>query len=435
MGELFEVKEFETIMGNSEYRDSYKYLKKDIFDDLIEFIHSFESNDNELDVLEFAKIGYKRNIGDTITFKNYVGIIQMKNGYQVQVLPKITFKDGDNDETKSVFMKMISSMKDFPGKVFSNTNLKVSRMNLYEIFINMYLGEVRKLVKHGIKSDYVSNEDNLNVYKGKLMINQHIKYNFAHKERFYVGFDEFQVDRAENRLVKSTLLKLQKITTSYENSKEIRQLLGSFELVPPSVNYDKDFAKVVINRNTKDYEVLIKWSKVFLKNKSFTTFSGTDRARALLFPMEKVFESYVAKYMKKVFGKAGFTVSVQDKGHYLFNKLNNETYNKFALRPDLVVTRDDGKVFILDTKWKSLINDKRKNYGISQADMYQMYAYAKKYDTSEVWVLYPVNEEMKNEGVIRFNSGDGVNVSLFFVDVSQIEKSLEELFSKLSINP
>lgn len=435
MGELFEVKEFETIMGNSEYKDSYKYLKKDIFDDLIEFIHSFESNDNELDVLEFAKIGYKRNIGDTITFKNYVGIIQMKNGYQVQVLPKITFKDGDNDETKSVFMKMISSMKDFPGKVFSNTNLKVSRMNLYEIFINMYLGEVRKLVKHGIKSDYVSNEDNLNVYKGKLMINQHIKYNFAHKERFYVGFDEFQVDRAENRLVKSTLLKLQKITTSYENSKEIRQLLGSFELVPPSVNYDKDFAKVVINRNTKDYEVLIKWSKVFLKNNSFTTFSGTDRARALLFPMEKVFESYVAKYMKKVFGKAGFTVSVQDKGHYLFNKLNNETYNKFALRPDLVVTRDDGKVFILDTKWKSLINDKRKNYGISQADMYQMYAYAKKYDTSEVWVLYPVNEEMKNEGVIRFNSGDGVNVSLFFVDVSQIEKSLEELFSKLSINP
>ncbi len=102
-----------------------------------------------------------------------------------------------------------------------------------------------------------------------------------HQERFYVGYDEYQVNRPENRLVKSTLLKLQGITTSAENSKSIRQLLTSFELVSPSTNYDKDFSKVVIDRNTKDYEMLMQWSRVFLKNKSFTTFSGTESARAL----------------------------------------------------------------------------------------------------------------------------------------------------------
>ena len=72
--------------------------------------------------------------------------------------------------------------------------------------------------------------------------------------------------------MKSTLEKLQKITTSAENSKEIRQLLTAFELVESSVNYQKDFSKVVIDRNTKDYEMLMQWSKVFLMNKSFTTF-------------------------------------------------------------------------------------------------------------------------------------------------------------------
>lgn len=436
MGELLELREFETIIGNKDFKDQYRCMDKSIFSDLIEFIHAFDCGEEESDILDFIKIGYKRNVGETVTFKNYVGLIQMKNNYQIQVLPKIEFAKGEKDETKQVFMRMLRGMKDFPSKVFTNANLKIDRLNLYEIFINMYIQEVRQLVKHGIKSSYVGQEDNLMVYKGKLIVNEHIKHNLTHKERFYVGFDEYQVNRAENKLIKSTLLKLQKLTTSAENSKEIRQLLTAFELVEPSTNYDKDFSKIVTDRSTKDYEILIKWSKVFLKNKSFTTFSGTESARALMFPMEKVFEAYVAKFMKKVFSRIGWEVSVQDKGHYLFNSLNGEKHKRFALRPDLVVTKNDDKesIIILDTKWKSLVNDKGLNYGISQADMYQMYAYSKKYGTSEIWLLYPVNDAMRDCGPIKFDSGDGATVSLFFVDVTNIEKSMEDLLGKLNRN-
>lgn len=433
MGERLEVKEFEIIAGNKEFKSQYRYMDEDNFKALIEFIHAFDSSDEESDILDFIKIGYKRNVGETVAFKNYVGLIQMKNDYQIQVLPKIEFASGEKDTTKQVFMKMLRSMKDFPSKVFTNANLKMDRMNLYEIFINMYLQEAHQLVKRGIKSSYVGIEDNLTVYKGKLLVNQHIKNNLAHKERFYVGYDEYQVNRAENRLIKSTLLKLQKLTSSAENAKEIRQLLTAFELVEPSTNFDKDFSKATIDRNTKDYEMLMKWSKVFLKNKSFTTFSGTESARALLFPMEKVFEAYVAKNMKKVFSRTGWKVSAQDKGHYLFNTLNGENHKKFSLRPDLVVTRNDGSIIILDTKWKSLVNDKGKNFGISQADMYQMYAYSKKYETFEIWLLYPVNDSMRSHEQIVFDSGDGVTVSLFFVDVTDIEKSMEELLHRLSV--
>ena len=431
MNKLIEVKEFDTLISNEKYNDKYIYVDKDIFSDLLEFIYAYNSDSEESDVLDFIKIGYRRNIGETLTFKNYVGLIQMKNNCQIQVLPKIEFLNGEQDETKKVFMRMLRSMKDFPSKVFSNANLKMERMNLYEIFINMYLQEVRQLVKHGIKSSYVGVEDNLNFYKGKLMVNEHIKHNMVHQERFYVRYDEYLVNRPENRLIKSTLLKLQNITSSAENSKTIRQLLTSFEMLPPSVNFDKDFSQVVIDRNTKDYEMLMQWSKVFLKNKSFTTFSGTENARALLFPMEKVFEAYVAQNMKKVFSKYHWNVSTQDKGHYLFNKLNGENYRKFAIRPDLVVTRDDNSVVILDTKWKKLINDRRKNYGISQADMYQMYTYSKKYGTSEIWLLYPVSTDMINQDTIIFDSGDGVIVSLYFVDVTHIEESMENLYQKL----
>lgn len=435
---ILEVHEFEKIIEKNEENQAleesdtrYQCIDKDIFHELIELIHEFEQHEGNADFSNFMSIEYKKTIGRIITFKNYVGLIQLKNNIQIEILPKIPFFKGQQDETKKIFLKMLRSMKDFPGKTAATANLNVEKMNLYEIFINLYLQEVQKLVKTGIKSSYISQEENLSFYKGKLVISEHLKQNIAHKERFYVGLDEYQINCPQNKIVKSALLKLQQFTSSAQNAKEIRQLLVSFELVEPSKNYEKDFSKIVLDRTNKNYELLLKWSKVFLKNKSFSIFSGTESACALLFPMERVFEAYVAKNLKKRLNQAGWKVSVQDKGYYLFDTLNGEHHQRFALRPDLVITRPDESMIILDTKWKKLINNKKANYGISQADMYQMYAYAKKYQTSEVWLLYPMNEEMKNSKSILFDSGDGVRVSVFGVDVAQIETSLEELFLSL----
>lgn len=434
MGKLLEVKEFEKIIGNKEFESQYRCIDEDDFKSLLEFIYTFDSSNEESDILDFIMISYKRNVEQIISFKNYVGLIQLRNNFQIQILPKILFTSGEKDKTKQIFIKMLCSLKDFPCKSFKNGNVMVEHMNLYEIFINMYLQELRQLVKKGLKSSYLDCKDNLAIYKGKLLVNEHIKHNIGRKERFYVEYSEYHINRPENKLIKSTLTKLQKMTKSAENAKEIRQLLTFFELVEPSTNFNMDFSKIVSDRNSKDYEMLMKWSRVFLMNKSFTPFSGTEYAKTLLFPMEKVFESYVSENIKKVFGKVGWTVSSQDKTHYLFDTLNGEKHKKFSLRPDIVVVRDNGSVIILDTKWKKLVFNERKNFGISQADMYQMYAYSKKYNTSEIWLLYPINEEMRNHEQIVFDSGDGVTVSVFFIDVVNIEKSLGELLKCLQTN-
>lgn len=431
MAKLLEATEYDVITGNPDYKEGedYRYLEPEAFRELIGFIHSFEGGEDAADALDFMSISYKRNVGEVVKLKNYVGLIQLKSGCQIQVLPKISFGNGgdrDHKETKRVFLKMLKSMKDFPGKAFHEAGLMVDRMNLYEIFINMYLQEVRKLVKLGIRSDYVQQEDNLGYCKGKLLAIRHIRTNIAHAERFYVAYDEFHPNRAENRLIKATLLKLQQLTGSGENAKEIRQLLTAFEQVAPSANIDKDFSQIRLDRNTKHYEMLMQWSRVFLKNRSFTTFSGSQSARALLFPMEKVFESFVAQKLKNVLSPAGWEVSSQEHGYYLFT----EPRNQFALRPD-IVCRQGARTVIMDTKWKNLVDKERLNYGISQADMYQMYAYSKKYNTPEIWLLYPMNEEMRRHKQIHFSSEDQVTVRLHFVDVAQIEENLEELKEKM----
>ena len=428
MDRVIQIKEFQNIISKKDYEnEGNKYLPEKDFKELISFIEEFVGSEEETDVMDFMKV-YKtkdRNLGTVVKVNNYVGLIQLKSGYKIEILPKIDFTDEENNKTKAIFLKMLRSLKDFSGKNFKNADLKISKMNLYEIFINMYLNDVRTLVKNGLKSTYVTKEDNIKFYKGKLQVSQHIKMNLAHKEKFYMAYDEFLVDRAENRLVKATLLKLQKLTSSSQNSKEIRQLLIAFELVETSTNYEKDFSKISIDRNTKDYTNLMRWSKVFLFNKSFTSFSGKVSSRAILFPMEKIFESYVAQQVRKKFLPNNWEVSIQDKGYHLFLENSRPI---FSLKPDIVL-RKENKIVILDTKWKRLIPESRKNYGISSVDMYQMYAYAKKYEENgiipEIYVIYPKTKDMIETKY--FESNDGVKVNIFFIDLVNIEESLEEL--------
>ena len=66
--------------------------------------------------------------------------------------------------------------------------------------------------------------------------------------------------------------------------------------------------------------------------------------------------------------------------------------------------------------------------------MYQMYAYSKKYKTPEVWLLYPLNDEMRNHPDIEFDSGDGTLVRLHFVDLTRMNETMEELREKLNVS-
>ena len=85
------------------------------------------------------------------------------------------------------------------------------------------------------------------------------------------------------------------------------------------------------------------WCRIFLKGKSFTSFAGSDVAYALLFPMETLFESYIACLIKKQINSDEYTVSAQDKTHHLFEKPEI-----FSLRPDIVITRKSDKaVFVM----------------------------------------------------------------------------------------
>ena len=404
-------------------------LTKRTFEQLENFILSNSSK--ETDALELMGLSARKGVGKIITAKNYVGVITMNDGTTIEILPKISSAIEDDESasrTKKLLLDMLKTLRDSPYKSLQTTNVDAAKMNIFEIFIRMFIDEMFFIVKRGLKCNYETIEENATFFRGKMKFSQQIRHNYVHKERSYVEYDAFTVNRPENRLLKATLQYLYRHSTSAKNRNDLKRLLNSFVDVDASVDYKGDFGKFVPDRNTRDYATALLWAKVFLMGKSFTSFAGSEVALALLFPMESLFESYIATLLRRNLDASVFSVSVQDRSYHLFE----EPKAVFQMKPDIVVTNNNqNAVYIMDTKWK-VLSEEKANYGISQADMYQMYAYQKKYNAKAVTLLYPKTEQVKNENIAyREIYEDGVVVRVQFVDLFDVQSSIATLEKNL----
>lgn len=424
MRKTYQITEYGSFVRDKEVLGSTS-LPPDTFDALENFVLSNSSDD--ADALELMGISARKGVGKIITAKNYVGVITMDDGTTIEILPKIfsheTITEG---KVKKLLVDMLKTLRNAPFKSLQSTNVNIDKLNIFEIFIRMFVDEVFFIVKRGLKCDYETIQSNESVFKGKMVFVGQIKHNYAHKERSFVEYDEFNTNRAENKILKSTLSYLYKNTTSSKSKSDIKTLLNAFSDVDESKDYQADFSKIVPDRKTVDYQTALLWSKVFLMGKSFTSFSGSEVAFALLFPMETLFESYIAAQLKKMLGNSGYTLSAQDKTYHLFDEPR-----KFLMKPDIVIKNKAlGQVFVMDTKWK-VLSDAKANYGISQADMYQMYAYQKKYTSENVTLLYPLTEKVDQDENIEFLSHDGTQIKVRFVDLFDLKISLEQIIQEI----
>lgn len=427
MKPVYQIKEYGSLISEKVIA-GYETLPEHIFQQLEDFILTNRSK--ETDAPELMELSAKKGVGKVITAKNYVGIILLNDGTTIEILPKIysTIEDDDfGTKTKRVFLNMLKTLREAPYKSLQTSHVNIEKMNIFEVFIRMFVDELFFIVKRGLKCSYEIVEENTNFFKGKMLFSEQVKRNHSHKEHSYVEYDTYTANRPENKLLKAALLYLYKHTTSSKNRSDIKTLMSAFSNVEASIDYKGDFSKYIPDRNMKDYDTALLWCRVFLTGKSFTSFAGSEVALALLFPMETLFESYIAALLKNKLDKKDFAVSVQDKTYHLFDVPGK----KFLMKPDIVIRRkSDGAVFVLDTKWK-VLDASKANYGISQADMYQMFAYQKKYAAEHITLLYPKTQKILPDCRIEFGSNDGVTVQVQFVDLFDVADSIAQVTQRL----
>ncbi|MGF1746216.1 McrC family protein, partial [Vibrio minamisatsumaniensis] len=330
---------------------------------------------------------------ELIQVKNYVGVLFTPTGEHIEVLPKIGRKAENAKqaivESRQVLLMMLQHLGSFRYVSSNQASVATKQMPLLEVFISQFLQSVNGLVKRGLKSDYVTQEDNLYYQKGKLKVSQQIRYNVVNKHKFYVEYDEYLIDRPANRLLKTALLKLGYYTRLATNQKLLRELQFAFADVPTSKSVKQDINALKLDRGMVDYHSPIAWAKLILDGFSPLSMKGDSSALSLLFPMEAVFESYVASVLRTQLPD-GAELTTQAASKYL---VTHNQRSQFQLKPDLLLTLPDNSKLILDTKWK-LIDIEEHNYGLSQSDLYQMFAYGNKYldGKGDLFLIYPSHQ-------------------------------------------
>ena len=323
---------------------------------------------------------------------SFAGVVRAPDGFQIEVLPKVGKAiAGGHGEARQLLIDMLRCLPGFRHILTDRARLLAARMPLPDIFISEFLRAVERIVKHGLRSDYTGLQDDVAALRGKLLTGPHLRRNMFRMDRFFTEHDEFSANRPENRLVHAALRRVLALTGSPANQRSARELGFVFADVPLSQAPADDFRRIRPDRTMTHYADALGWARLILGGLSPLTGAGLHPAPSLLFPMEALFEAFVAARLSRQVVRPLF-VTTQSRGRHL---VRHRERDWFRLVPDILVREGNCNRLVMDTKWKLLDArqaDPRQKYGLSERDFYQMLAYGLNYldgGRGDMALVYP----------------------------------------------
>lgn len=341
---------------------------------------------------------HKRN---GIKFKSYVGVITVKD-LTIYVLPKADKDAKEANGDKELWQKRLTFMLSqvYKLNVQTNTpaNLQWKPNALLNIFLKKFLEEVAVLLNRGLIKTYRKTDGNRNALKGKLLFNKQISVNCVHQEQFYVRYTTYDYNHILNRIIRQALLAVCDITNSSDIKGRATSTLFNFPELHEIAVTPELFSRLIYDRKSEDYRNVIKLAEMILLNYSPDLHHGSNHVWTLMFDMNKLWEEFVYVTLKRKL--PGCTVTAQKQKNLWKNMSTNSIKH---VKADIVIQNKDGKIFVLDTKWKMPKYDGK--IVPSDADLHQMYVYLDIYGDNQssekakkVALLYPGHDIPDVEG-------------------------------------
>ncbi len=391
------------------------HISKAAWQELAKYADETDKNKRYLDY-------HKSNV---LRIKNFVGVISAKDGTQIEILPKTSEEELDKnqlEESRDLIWRMLNVVQKLNWIETTDAKLKTRKQPLYESLIQRFLLTVRHIVRRGIRFDYHRVKAHEPFLKGQLQTAKQFNEPPHKQHLFHIEYDEYSANRAENRLIHSALIQALKWAKTNANKKLARELLLFFDCVPESQNIDHDlkkFRSAKQDRSMYYYQNTLPWLQLILNKQNPFALKDKNAGISFLFPMEVLFEKYVAKILAKRLPKE-FQLTEQKPMKYLAASGDKKV---FQMKPDIVISKGNNPIAILDTKWKLI--DENKTYendkidekkGISQSDMYQLFAYGKKYDVQKLALIYPQWSGFKKSFKFEFDENLHLRIVPFSLD-------------------
>jgi 5-methylcytosine-specific restriction enzyme subunit McrC len=325
----------------------------------------------------------------SLTLDNYVGVVQTPCGTTLEIVPKHHQVGDDLMKCRALLRKMIQATLDLPTREVDEAALERFDAPLSEWVMRRFLAELDHLIKRGIRFDYHRVAEELPFLRGQLNLMRQLRQPPGREHRFHVRHDVYLPDRAENRLLKLALDHVRLATKDADNWRLAQELSFLLAEVPASDNVRDDFRAWGTDRLMAHYRPAKPWCDLILSRRIPLAVVGDQAGLSLLFPMEKLFERYVAAWLRRQV-KTDTWIRTPAASESLCTHLGGRI---FQLEPDVLLGAGERR-WVLDMKWKRIdASDVQAKYNISQADFYQMFAYGHKYmhGKGTMALIYPMS--------------------------------------------
>jgi len=357
-----QVFEYETIRVGS------KDLDKEQFNLLAKF--------NERHQGQYYSTGY-----NSIRFTNYVGVLQVA-GLTIEILPKAG-RESNRQLWHDVLLQMLKVSGFLNMRAVSEADLKMRKGSLFDVYLEIFLAHCRNIQHEGLVRQYLLSSSNQNALRGRLLFNEQLKHNMIRKERFFVASQNYTRDNVFNQILCKALMIVGKISGASILRKEASMLCQQMEDISEKDFTPDSFSRLKYDRTNERYRDAINLAELIILNYLPDLQGGNRSVLALLFPMESLFESYVASVLKRAAINSQCKISTQRSKHFW----RGDQGGLKTIRPDIVVEWKDesgSRRTVLDTKWKlpkgNLPND---------ADLKQMFVYNEYFDAEASNLVYP----------------------------------------------
>lgn len=342
---------------------------------------------------------YFTPIRDGVKFAQYVGVIRM-GSLTIEILPK-TDRDPTTDKGEymiwqTVLVKMLRYCHEVNLNTVSDAFLRPHHGSILELYFRLYLDELSLLIRQGLIKAYHHQESNTNALKGRLLFARNLRQNLVHRERFYTRHQVYDFEHRLNQILLRALSVLSGLASNSDLGDYIQRVRLSFPEIKETNITKHDFDLVRWTRKNEGYRKAVNMARMIILNYSPDIRRGSENMLALLFDMNKLWEEFVYRSLKRMESPA-FSVGFQNRMAF---------WNDRQIRPDLVLrfgnqVSNDKRTIILDTKWKLLENDKDN---ASDNDLKQMFAYNIYWNTGESILLYP-GSQTREIAMGRFHKG------------------------------
>ena len=249
---------------------------------------------------------------------------------------------------------------------------------------------LNKLVTSGLRFDYQRIEEKSRFIRGWLDITIQQRQTVDQAHFFNIRHDVYHPNRLENQLIKTALDYVQQHCRSSKNwrlANELSHILEPITSLREPLNSIHKWSDIKI---LQSYRAIKPWCQLILEKLNPNFQKGNHRGIALLFPMELLFEKYVANCLRRDI-QAPWQLTTQAASKHMVNDQKG-LKSRFQLKPDLLISKERKNHHVIDTKWK-LINfiNSDNNFNIHQSDIYQLFAYGHKYlcGCKDIMLIYP----------------------------------------------